>query len=798
MNPENPYWFLFVLYLRKNNRLNIINNYDTHAHNVLASIEFDECLGLIPQDIIETWKNNGILNRCVVGDFTPNSSEDKVFHDLTSLSPKTSSHYTYQEKLGKTPSVFQIKRWEMTYLLEVVEQMLEISDQWIADNFAKIFDDTLTTILSKEKNESLQPLEITQLVSNLLDYKNGTVYNPFAGLASYGIILNAGNQYIGQEINPISSVIAELRLLAMSENSHIRREDSFNNLPTHFEYAVSTPPFGLKENAECFFLEETAFCARKTICVLPLGFLTSTRAREYQTREKLVCADLLECIITLPSNLFAYTNIPTCIVVTNRNKKNRSFVRLIDCSHCYNLVGNDRTLDIDSIMKIYFQNESEFSIDVDIVTLTENKYNLSPNNYLWQKTDVPNGYKFYTFEELGTFLNKTTAHFEGKLITPKYLSDPDDFRVKTAADFPKDEFERATPVNQDSLIISSRTSLRPTLFSIDDGTAFAKNCYVFIANSGVVLSKYLAIELNKKYVTKQLKQSNVASFSLNEIKHLHILVPSISIQKECIENKQTDIIADLGIELKAMKNAEFDTYEKNMHLRKHALSQIMNEVLPASDKLYRFIEQSSANISKDTVVSRRSGATLETYLQKLNINIHKLTALINNLTADQIYGDEETFDICAFIDEYKSYKFEETYEIVTRYTCEVNNNNQILVNFSKQDLTTVFDNIFNNAKMYGFILNDRMDYCIRIDISTVDEDERKYIEIKVANNGETLAEGMTSEMMFHWGIGQHTGLGTWQAKQIVEHFNGKISFIQNDNAKDGFKVQYSVILPIID
>ena len=72
------------------------------------------------------------------------------------------------------------------------------------------------------------------------------------------------------------------------------------------------------------------------------------------------------------------------------------------------------------------------------------------------------------------------------------------------------------------------------------------------------------------------------------------------------------------------------------------------------------------------------------------------------------------------------------------------------------------------------------------------------LEIRISNNGEKIPVGMATDQIFSWGVGTGTGLGSWQTKNIVEHFGGSIEFIQNDDAADGFYIEYRILLPITD
>ena len=104
---------------------------------------------------------------------------------------------------------------------DVLNPLAEINEEWYSKHYISIFEELLFKIVSNQYSyEFLQPLEITKLISKLSGYnKNGVVYNPFAGLASYGIEMNVSSGYIAEELNERTWAIGVLRLLAHDINT---------------------------------------------------------------------------------------------------------------------------------------------------------------------------------------------------------------------------------------------------------------------------------------------------------------------------------------------------------------------------------------------------------------------------------------------------------------------------------------------------------------------------------------------------------------------------------------------------
>src|SRR5690606_8557239 len=103
--------------------------------------------------------------------------------------------------------------------------------------------------------EFIQPIELTRLICKLADLPvNSKVFNPFAGLASFGVLLKQGQYYFGQEFNRSTWALGTLRLMAYNriEASNYVCEDSISKWPDpseKFDLIVSNPPYGVRLNS---------------------------------------------------------------------------------------------------------------------------------------------------------------------------------------------------------------------------------------------------------------------------------------------------------------------------------------------------------------------------------------------------------------------------------------------------------------------------------------------------------------------------------------------------------------------
>ena len=117
---------------------------------------------------------------------------------------------------------------------------------------------------------------------------------------------------------------------------------------------------------------------------------TLVRSNEADIREGILKDKLIECVITLPDNLYEKTGIGTEMIIFNKNKTDdrENKVLFINASnYTYRLNKNKHAITNDGINKIiecyrYGFEEESFSRFVDLEKIKEYNYTLNPKEYL--------------------------------------------------------------------------------------------------------------------------------------------------------------------------------------------------------------------------------------------------------------------------------------------------------------------------------------------------------------------------------------------------------------------------------
>ena len=191
-------------------------------------------------------------------------------------------------------------------------------------------------------------------------------------------------------------------------------QDIHTNLKA--DYVLASPPFNMSEreaerllgdarwqfgmpptgNANFAWLQHMIYHlspSGRMGVVLSNGTLTSQVSSEWSIRQKIICADLIECIVSMPGKLFYNTAIPVSIWFINRAKAphQRRKVLFIDAgsffSHTTKELAPEQIKKISSQICAYrshmeYQDEPGFSVVTDIEEIQENDFTLVPSRYV--------------------------------------------------------------------------------------------------------------------------------------------------------------------------------------------------------------------------------------------------------------------------------------------------------------------------------------------------------------------------------------------------------------------------------
>ena len=237
----------------------------------------------------------------------------------------------------------------------------------------------------------------------------------------------------GQEKNPTTWKLAKMNLAIRSIDGNLGKfaDDTFHNdlhKDLKADFVLANPPFNIsdwgqekliddprwkygippKGNANFAWVQHMVSKLSmngKAAIILANGSL-ATGGQEEQIRKNLIEADLVDCILSMPANLFYTVTIPCSIWILNRNKKQKGKTLFMDARNLGTMVTRKlRELSEDDIAKIAgtyhnYQNDENYE-DVagfckvaSIDEIKDNNFVLTPGRYVGTEEQEDDGIPF--------------------------------------------------------------------------------------------------------------------------------------------------------------------------------------------------------------------------------------------------------------------------------------------------------------------------------------------------------------------------------------------------------------------
>lgn len=217
----------------------------------------------------------------------------------------------------------------------------------------------------KRGGEFYTPKSIVSLIVEMLEPFQGRVYDPCCGSGGFFVqserfVEEHGGRIgqlsvYGQEANPTTWRLASMNMAIRGMDFDFGKEPaSTYTRPQHpdlrADYIMANPPFNMKDwnegvkdddvrwkygvppagNANFAWMQHMIHHLAPNgsmALLLANGSMSSNANNEGEIRKALIEADLVECMVALPGQLFTNTQIPACIWFLTRNKGERNGAR---------------------------------------------------------------------------------------------------------------------------------------------------------------------------------------------------------------------------------------------------------------------------------------------------------------------------------------------------------------------------------------------------------------------------------------------------------------------------------------
>ena len=675
-------------------------------------------------------------------------------------------------------------------------KLLSVNDfNFLVENKDLFLDFALQNKIGND-SQYLQSKEITSLLLSFADLKESdVVYNPFSGLCPFVLYSDHGD-FEGEDINQDTWALSIILLAIKGVQANISLSDSFECLCRKSSYDVvlfNPPYFQRYAKLNEYIAVKRALTNKlrkdgKLVCLLPERFLNCKEGYPNELREYLTDKGYDTILISLPKKI-RYQSFSTgdCLLVITKTKTHR--LLLVDgTSYVKEKWKFDNVLDNEALYRDVVS--KKYTIVYETTWESTVGKHIIPSQYVLEKKYI--GSKFMSLGDL--------SMMEYGL---PYNEDMDTIHI-LASDLKDNPFNCSLELNNLARAKSKR------VFTINSGTlVFIKptkkgflladlqvteQCNLSWDNNIIAIriiertllsESYLKCILKSEYIEYQLREIwkgvNVPKYVTRDIPFITIPVPSFEEQQNLIEKETTKWMKEKD---KSIEES-FKQYEKDIHCRKHALSQTLSGLTSLWKTMSIYRDKNNGILNGNDIIGNSKKILVNDIWQKVECRMLELQTQIEHLAeVEYNWGPVEDVDVLDFIRSYISSHNNDRYSMTLEHF-EDDTNWKESVKIPRNALTHVFDNIVSNAEEYGFTDVNRDDY--KISFSSLSDDYGEY-EIMISNNGNPLPKDIDKNDLFNYGISTalnrassvpgnrhvHSGIGLYEVKQLLKKYGADV------------------------
>ena len=315
-------------------------------------------------------------------------------------------------------SLFTSVKIQSNELKKVVDEVNKISHKVFGeekDLIGRVYEYFLKSFAvnaTKEEGEFYTPHDIVELIAAFIEPFDGTLYDPCCG--SGGMFIQCAKyveakqgdittvNVFGQEKEDSTFRLAKMNLAMRGISHHlgdgpISTFDKDQHAGLVFDYIMANPPFNLSNwgaeqlkddvrwqygmppagNANFAWLQHMIYHLApggRMGMVLANGSLSSQSGGEGEIRKNIVNADLVDCIIAMPTQLFYTTQIPVSLWFISKRKKQPGKTLFIDARKMGVMVSRKLRELTDGTKEEYKNEDGTLKNDIKKIADTYNAY----------------------------------------------------------------------------------------------------------------------------------------------------------------------------------------------------------------------------------------------------------------------------------------------------------------------------------------------------------------------------------------------------------------------------------------
>lgn len=288
-----------------------------------------------------------------------------------------------------TEAYFEIEKKKKDILPQLLKTFSDIPEDAAGDIFGKIYEYFLGKFAMSEGQkggEFFTPTSVVRFIVEVIEPYRGKIYDPACGsggmfVQSATFIRNAnhdlsdiyvyGQEYMGETVR-----LAKMNLLVNSLRGEITETNSYENDPYDsfgkFDFVMANPPFNVKSVKESTVKDDQRFYTyglpknkgKKDDKITDANYLwislfatslnekgragfvmpnsaSDARNAEYDIRKKIVDSGIVDCMVSMPSNMFLTVTLPATLWFFDKQKVNtdrRDKILFLDARNVYHQI----------------------------------------------------------------------------------------------------------------------------------------------------------------------------------------------------------------------------------------------------------------------------------------------------------------------------------------------------------------------------------------------------------------------------------------------------------------------------
>ena len=718
--------------------------------------------------------------------------------------------------------------------VHLVENAYSLNDYLLREDFGSLFDALLYGVLNsrtRKGGEYLLPREVTSFLSSLVkrdttylnslvtDARETTVYNPFAGFASFGIGALQFHSFYGQELNQRVFDFSRLRadahnLLSLNDNFMLERTNVNSAWPDReqFDVIISSPPLGGKIDRKEWegFRKIKYYLIRKSIdslkpggramLLLPTSIL-SEGGRGLELRQELIDKRLLDAVILFPKQTLYHTPIPMAALLFRGPNEPTEEVQLVTLSPGWTNHGSEikRYLEVRTDNLLRDDKEEVYCRITRVRTpdIVANRHDLRPALYTVEKGAV----------QLKKLLRKTGEPVRDKTLRVEVVR-VDDLCADNQRDYLYQRrgvyaFGRPVgaplipPIGVEVRMISEPallvarigSSLKPTYFNPTSrlpSILIGRHVGAYTVDTEKINVAFLIHTLRSSKVKQQIAgltmDTSLPRLRPSDFMRMSIELPPLAAQSSWVEARMEgteEARAELAAQLERIERL-LEEQRKSFADLKHAMGRPHANILSGARLLKKYIlslDEPYASINTDYGKFVNRDKTLVNVLDKIiseNSFVNKLLEVgesglqLSDYPLDTVDIQKVVDLIHTLSDQDNRFKL-----VVTDHFKDEWNLQYIWCNLDL--LYILLQNLLSNADKHAFkhfeegnVVEITLDLMLKPNVSYTE------LIVSVRNNGEPFPEGYTQNEFVQQYSRRNTapghGIGGYQIDRIAKHF----------------------------